>query len=93
MLLKHSGNMGFSRASISLSKGFSDVTLGEGMDMTPSHKTGFYTPTTGKTTTKTTEHTTLETKKLAIFASVKNLIRLFIRFCNHKKCVQFLSGI
>lgn len=34
MLLKHSGNMGFSRASISLSKGFSDVTLGEGMDMT-----------------------------------------------------------
>jgi hypothetical protein len=57
------------------------ATLGEDTDTTRFRnfsKNAIQGPTTRKTTAKTTKPTTPEKKKTTIFASVKNLIRLFL---------------
>ena len=71
--------MARSKASTLQSAASPDVTLGEAADTIRSHKIGLIRRTTRKTTQKTTNHTTKGTQKACIFASVKNLIRLFLR--------------
>ena len=95
MLSRPSVNTAPSRDFTLQSAGFCDATPGEDTDTTRFRnfsKSATQAPTTRKTTAKTTKSTTPEIEKTPIFASVKNLIRLFLTGLIFSECVCAIPG-